>query len=111
MALMLYYSGVMLLNLNKMRQSQYYNSMLSEESVASLCEKYKFKGHLGDQDFFTLLSMEREQLFHILPCGWNRQLCVWWRENGYRNVFDQYFQCDEPIRIYHGNCKTAIPDT
>lgn len=102
-------SGVLLLDIQKMRNSKIYNSLISSDSVKLLTEKYLFKGHLGDQDFFTLISLEHEELFYVLPCSWNRQLCVWWRNNGYKDVFELYFKCDGHINIYHGNCNTAIP--
>jgi len=102
-------SGVLLLDLDRMRNSTLYNTMLVEESVHRLCEQFHFKGHLGDQDFFTLVGMLHQQLFYVLPCQWNRQLCQWWRNNGYQDVFDKYFQCDGDIMIYHGNCNTPIP--
>lgn len=62
------------------------------------------------QDFFTVLSFEHGELFHVLPCGWNRQLCQWWRDKGYQAVFASYYNCDAPVSIYHGNCNTPIPD-
>ena len=99
-------SGVLLLDLDKMRESSLYQSLITPESVDKLTEKYSFKGHLGDQDFFTLIGMEHEELFHILPCTWNRQLCEWWRKHGYEDVFDEYFKCENndksKINIYHG---------
>ncbi|XP_060797746.1 xyloside xylosyltransferase 1 isoform X2 [Neoarius graeffei] len=103
-------SGVMLLNLETMRQSSLYNRLLEPERVAHLTEKYRFRGHLGDQDFFTMIGMEHPELFHHLDCGWNRQLCTWWRDHGYGDVFQLYFRCDGPVYIYHGNCNTPIPD-
>ncbi|XP_069753148.1 xyloside xylosyltransferase 1 [Narcine bancroftii] len=103
-------SGVMLLNLKAMRQSDLYNQLLDAEKVRKLAEKYHFKGHLGDQDFFTLIGMEHTELFHILDCTNNRQLCTWWRDHGYADVFDLYFKCEGKVRIYHGNCNTPIPD-
>ncbi|XP_022085553.1 uncharacterized protein LOC110976527 [Acanthaster planci] len=102
-------SGVVLLDLERMRRSAAYRSFVNAEKIHELTEKYHFKGHLGDQDFFTLISLEKPDLFHILPCSWNRQLCVWWRDKGYTDVFDQYFKCDVAINIYHGNCNTPIP--
>ncbi|XP_034637415.1 xyloside xylosyltransferase 1 [Trachemys scripta elegans] len=103
-------SGVMLLNLEAMRQSQLYNQLLEPDMVRQLTEKYHFKGHLGDQDFFTMIGMEHPELFHVLDCTWNRQLCSWWREHGYSDVFDQYFRCEGQVKIYHGNCNTPIPE-
>ncbi|CAH1775245.1 unnamed protein product, partial [Owenia fusiformis] len=103
-------SGVMLLDLDRMRQSELYNSLINQDTLKEYTEKYTYKGHLGDQDFFSLINLEHEELFYVLPCTWNRQLCTWWRENGYKNVFNQYFTCEGYINIYHGNCNTPIPD-
>ncbi|MBN3295593.1 xyloside xylosyltransferase 1 [Amia ocellicauda] len=103
-------SGVMLLDLEAMQGSVLYNQLLEPSSVAQLADKYHFKGHLGDQDFFTMIGMEHPGLFHTLACGWNRQLCTWWREHGYGDIFQLYYHCDGPVRIYHGNCNTPIPD-
>ena len=102
-------SGVLLLDLVRMRNSVLYNKLLSAESIKELSTEFGFKGHLGDQDFFTLIGMKYEQLFYVLPCQWNRQLCQWWRDKGYETVFDLYFKCDGDIKIYHGNCNTPIP--
>lgn len=105
-----YNSGVLLLDLSKMRQSSNYNTLIQEESLEKLTQKYYFKGHLGDQDFFTLIGMEHEELIYILPCTWNRQLCKWWKEHGYESIFDEYFTCEGKINILHGNCQTSIDD-
>ncbi|XP_049786029.1 xyloside xylosyltransferase 1 [Schistocerca cancellata] len=102
-------SGVVLLHLKKMRNSEEYHRLLQPQSVTQLASKYNFKGHLGDQDFVTLLAWERPEFVKILPCNWNRQLCTWWRDHGYRDVFDQFFECSGPIYLYHGNCNTPIP--
>ncbi|KAM4628887.1 xyloside xylosyltransferase 1 [Polymixia lowei] len=103
-------SGVMLLDLGAMRASALYNQLLEPGNVAKLADQYRFRGHLGDQDFFTMIGMEHPELFYALACGWNRQLCTWWREHGYRDVFQLYYRCDGPVYIYHGNCNTPIPD-
>ncbi|XP_042676947.1 xyloside xylosyltransferase 1 [Centrocercus urophasianus] len=103
-------SGVLLLNLEAMRRSKLYNQLLEPGMVQKLTEKYHFKGHLGDQDFFTMVGMEHPELFHVLDCTWNRQLCTWWKDHGYSDVFDQYFRCDGEVKIYHGNCNTPIPE-
>ncbi|KAM9036972.1 xyloside xylosyltransferase 1 [Sarcophilus harrisii] len=103
-------SGVMLLNLEAMRQSALYRRLLEPATLQQLTEKYRFQGHLGDQDFFTVVGMEYPELFHVLDCTWNRQLCTWWRDHGYSEVFDAYFRCEGHVRIYHGNCNTPIPE-
>ena len=107
-------SGVLLLDLAKLRKSELYDSLLNHETIDRLTAKYHFKGHLGDQDFFSLIGMEHEDMFFVLPCEWNRQLCRWWGEHGYEEVFDQYFKCEtrsenSSVKIYHGNCNTDIP--
>lgn len=103
-------SGVILFRLDRMRTNSLYNQLLQAEAVASLANKYSFKGHLGDQDFYTLLAMEHPNLVHLLPCVWNRQLCTWWRDHGYRDVFDAFAYCNGAVKLYHGNCNTPIPN-
>ncbi len=65
-------SGVLLIDLEKMRNSKLYAKLITSETVEKLTNKYHFKGHLGDQDFFSLIGMEYEHLFYVLPCTWNR---------------------------------------
>jgi xylosyl alpha-1,3-xylosyltransferase len=103
-------SGIVMLNLEKIRSSRLYEENLKQNNVKNLVEKYSFKGHLGDQDFYTLLGYEFPGLIYRLDCIWNRQLCTWWKEHGYSNIFDTYFHCEGKIRIYHGNCNTRIPE-
>uniref|UniRef100_A0A1B6G689 Xyloside xylosyltransferase 1 n=1 Tax=Cuerna arida TaxID=1464854 RepID=A0A1B6G689_9HEMI len=102
-------SGVLLLHLDRLRASAEYNHLLTPQAVRRLANKYSFKGHLGDQDWYTLVGMDRPHLLHLLPCGWNRQLCDWWRDHGYRDVFDSFAYCSQRTRLYHGNCNTPIP--
>ncbi|XP_074654585.1 xyloside xylosyltransferase 1-like [Tubulanus polymorphus] len=101
-------SGVVLLRLNRMRESNLYNRLLTRSAVQNLTESFMFKGHLGDQDFFSIVAMRYDELFYILPCSWNRQLCQWWKDKGYETIFDLYHKCDLDIHIYHGNCRTKI---
>ncbi|EHA97851.1 hypothetical protein GW7_00085, partial [Heterocephalus glaber] len=91
-------------------RSPLYGRLLEPVQVQQLASKYHFRGHLGDQDFFTMISMEHPELFHVLDCTWNRQLCTWWRDHGYSDVFEAYFHCEGHVKIYHGNCNTPIPD-
>lgn len=101
-------SGVVLFDLDKLRNSSLYNSFLTGDNLLTLVRKYEFKGHLGDQDFFTLLSFEYGSLFYILPCGWNRQLCMWWRRDEFVSVFNKYYSCSGPVHIWHSNCNTSM---
>ena len=103
-------SGVLMMDLQRIRRSQLYQRILTDRTIQDLAKKYEFQGHLGDQDFYTLLSLQHEELFYVLPCSWNRQLCTWWRDNGYSDVFQLYYNCAQPVHIYHGNCRTEIPE-
>ena len=104
-------SGVLLMDLARMRTSVLYKEYLSNPAALQhLSEKYYFRGHLGDQDFYTLLSFEHPELFYLLPCTWNRQLCTWWNDKGYHEIFHLYHNCEGYVNVYHGNCGTAIPD-
>lgn len=103
--------GVKLFRLNAIRSNVLYNQYLDDPvRLSLLANSYHFKGHLGDQDFYTLLSFEHPEWFFRLSCSWNRQLCRWWERNGgYSDVFNYYNDCPEPHYIIHGNCKTEIP--
>ncbi|XP_017150739.1 xyloside xylosyltransferase 1 [Drosophila miranda] len=103
-------SGVVLLLFNRIRNSKSYLEKLTNSEVQTLVAKYSFKGHLGDQDFFTLLGYEYPNLIYRLDCVWNRQLCTWWKDHGYSDIFDAYFRCEGNIKMYHGNCNTRIPE-
>ncbi|KAF5288953.1 hypothetical protein FQA39_LY03832 [Lamprigera yunnana] len=102
-----YNSGVILLNLRKIRESQEYSTLLSKSFVDPLVKKYMFKGHLGDQDYYTLLGYELPHLIQTINCGFNRQLCKWWKY-GYSDVFDDYFKCEHRVVVLHGNCNTKF---
>lgn len=104
-----YNSGVVLMKLQRLRRSKLYRSLRAEPALARLAAKYSFKGHLGDQDFYTLLALEHPHLFYTLPCNWNRQLCQWWRSKGYDDQFDDFYRCRGFIYVYHGNCNSQIP--
>lgn len=102
-------SGVLILDLDRLRASPVYEKLLSKEALENLTKKYSFKGHLGDQDFYTLIGLEHRELLHLMDCSWNRQLCRWWSQHGYAETFDKFFACPSQVKIYHGNCNTHIP--
>lgn len=104
-------SGVMLQDLKRMRESPTctYVRLVDPSAFNHVLSKYQFKGHLGDQDFYTLLSFDHEELFYVLPCTWNRQLCQFWSRVLNKNEFMKYYRCKGNIHLYHGNCHTAIP--
>ncbi|KAF7274207.1 xyloside xylosyltransferase isoform X2 [Rhynchophorus ferrugineus] len=104
-----YNSGVVLIDFEKQRKSKEFLYVISKENVKNMTEKYKFRGHLGDQDFFTLVGYEYPHLIQTINCGFNKQLCTWWRDHGYSDIFDNYFRCNHSIVVLHGNCNTRIP--
>lgn len=83
---------------------------MTRSKLTEKTKEYSFQGHLGDQDLYTLMGLDHPELFYVLPCGWNRQLCSWWRDHGYQAVWDLYFNCTAELKILHGNCGTPIPD-
>lgn len=103
-------SGIVLMDFDKIRKSKLYEESLKLVNVKHLVNKYSFRGHLGDQDYYTLLGYEYPSLIYRLDCIFNRQLCTWWKEHGYSDIFDIYFHCEGKIKIYHGNCNTRIPE-
>lgn len=104
-----YNSGVILFNLSAIRESKLYPNLLKNDTVNKLVRKYTFRGHLGDQDFYTLIGYEYPSLIRTLSCGFNRQLCTWWRDHGYKDVFNYYFNCTHSVVVLHGNCNSKIP--
>lgn len=103
-------SGVVMLNLDAIRRSKLLENIIRPEHVARLVHKYQFRGHLGDQDFYTLIGYDMPGMVYRLDCAWNRQLCTWWKDHGYSEIFDTFFHCEGKIRLYHGNCNTRVPE-
>lgn len=103
-----YNSGVILFNLTAIRASAVYPRLIRAKSVANMTARYYFRGHLGDQDFYTLLGWEWPQLVKTMHCGMNRQLCTWWKYHGYADVFERYFRCEHDVVVLHGNCNTNV---
>ena len=104
-------SGVVLIDLDKARTSRTYARYLDGDVIKQLTEKYFFRGHLGDQDLFTLIGQEKPDLFYVLPCTWNRQLCIHWgnQTNKYGpDIFNSYHNCSGTINVYHGNGNVPI---
>ncbi|KAK4310665.1 hypothetical protein Pmani_017792 [Petrolisthes manimaculis] len=105
-----YNSGVVLMDIKKLRESKIIASYMSHSMLTNLTQHYNFHGQLGDQDLYTLIAFDYPDVFYTLPCSWNRQLCVWWRDHGYKKFFNEYWVCNEELKIIHGNCKTPIPE-
>ncbi|XP_067121657.1 xyloside xylosyltransferase 1-like [Centruroides vittatus] len=102
-------TGVVLFHLQKMRQSELYNSLLNHTAIEYLCKKYYFEGYLGHQDFYTLTGMEYPELYYVLDCTWNRQLDTGWNNSVDKNIFDLYHECNGKIKVIHGNGDAFMP--
>ncbi|KAH7960961.1 hypothetical protein HPB49_025319 [Dermacentor silvarum] len=96
-------SGVVLVDLEAVRNSAIYKNFLRAKVVNFLVKKYSFRNNLGDQDFYSLICWERPELFYVLPCTWNRQLCKYWRYRGYADVFDEYYRLRPIVKRVSGN--------
>ncbi|XP_014670337.1 PREDICTED: xyloside xylosyltransferase 1-like [Priapulus caudatus] len=107
-----YNTGVILLDLERMRTSATYANATQLATLAATQRRFLFfDNHLGDQDIYSMIGMETQQLFYPLPCQWNRQLCTRYRtaKKFNRNLFMEYYACAEPVMIYHGNCGARLP--
>ena len=105
-------TGVVLFDLDKMRMSNRFNKYTSNEGdvVTALADKYLYRSHLGDQCFFTLLSLEFPELFYHLHCSYNYQLDTTLYREPFYQVFLDYHNCTNEVpRIYHGNGGVIIP--
>lgn len=59
--------GVLMLDLDGIRASDTYEYLLSRDGVEEMVYKYDFTiGQLGDQDWFTMVSIEAEELVYPL---------------------------------------------
>ena len=91
--------GVQLLHLGRMRSGGVYEREL-KACASGACGRFDY---LGDQIFYTAVHERTPALFHVLPCGWNRQLGhnLYWA-NPFR--FLRYHTvCHDRCRLIHGN--------
>eukprot|EP00045_Choanoeca_perplexa_P001744 m.21437 g.21437 ORF g.21437 m.21437 type:complete len:350 (+) comp11141_c0_seq1:109-1158(+) len=103
-------SGVLLIHLDHLRHNTDYAALFTASTMHELATAYHFQGHLGDQDFYTLLYVLHPELFAILPCGYNRQLCTWWQKHPvYTDVFEAYHHCGDSVLVWHANCNSQFP--
>ena len=65
-----YNSGVMLLNLQKLRQMDWFR-LWRAELLAPIIKLDRLE--LADQDVFNLMGVVRPDILYKLPCQWNRQ--------------------------------------
>ncbi|KAF4114712.1 glucoside xylosyltransferase 1 [Onychostoma macrolepis] len=69
-------SGVMLMNLTRMRMTQFKNDMTSvdlhwDELLMPLLQKYKLNITWGDQDLINIIFHYNPEMVFSFPCHWN----------------------------------------
>ena len=100
-------TGVVLYNLEGMRNSNVYNSYLNPEEVNRLAEKYEYHFTLAEQDWMTNLGWERPEIFHILPCKFNMQVSIQYLTPPWEESFMNYHFCvpaSQAIVIHRNGC-------
>ena len=97
----------MLCHLAKMRRSEMYGSLASFDGMERLAEKYGIELFLsGDQDWMTLLGWEMEDMIHLIPCQFNRQIQAYINDefscfDTNQAMYDLYHKCDAKSKIIH----------
>ena len=102
-------TGIVLVNIKKLVDDSFVqDNYLSEKNYNYLVKRFQVWGklHLGDQDFLSLLNFEHPEVFRILDCGWNRQICQYFKKEC-NKILD--YECWNEMKIIHGNCNTTIP--
>merc|ERR1740128_325893 len=66
-------SGVLLVDLKKLRDSLEADKLFSVQYSKELVDKYQLNGITGDQDMLNLLRWELPHLFYSLHCSYNNQ--------------------------------------
>lgn len=92
-------TGVVLMDLVKMRNSHLYSEETELERMVALYESFLPSSDwgLGDQEWLTLLGWKHPNLIRQLPCQFNRQVT---RTKG-RDRWKDYFYCGEKPKIMH----------
>ena len=109
-------TGVALYNLAHLRTHAKFNEYIakpigrSPSVLDQLATKFYFKSHLGDQCFFTLLSLEHPEFFRVLDCGYNFQLDKSMFRDPWESLFPAYHTCTSKPKVYHMNCGSETPN-
>jgi hypothetical protein len=100
-------AGVMLLRLDRMRSELRFTDQLNYEAMGRLVQEFHVSG-LAHQDWWTMLSWKRPDLFHVLPCSFNRQLSLNYLREPYEDIFDAYHACgfskSETVVFHRNGC-------
>ena len=103
-------SGVLLMDLDKMRASALYNTLLKPSNAEKLTSEFHVEGFLGAQDFVTLAGMKYEWFFYVVPCQWNRQKCpeIEMGNEIKRDELKQYYNCPGKVKVHNFKCNRVV---
>jgi len=92
-------TGVVLFNLEKMRESSIYMAESSLEKMVELYNSFLPASDwgLGDQEWITLFGWKYPNMVKLLPCEYNRQISA----NTKGGRWAKYFRCDQETKIFH----------
>jgi len=97
-------TGVVLYDLEGLRESQQFTSFLNPEYYKHLVDTYGFYGGVGDQDLLTMLGWEHPGMFYGLPCQLNVQT---FRDPSMSqetaDLLETYSACPNKPKIIHRN--------
>merc|ERR1719499_3022675 len=96
-------TGVGLLHLARMRESEELNKYLRSEEMDKLAEKFMFVGALGHQDWWNLVSWNQPELKHSLACNYNKQVETEYKQGPWLQTFHLFHECPGDIKILHGH--------
>jgi len=96
-------TGVVLLHLERMRNSKEVDMFLNATNLDTLCDKFHFKGFIGDQDWWNIVVWERPDLYYNLDCSLNFQLKKEFNTPPFDTLFDLYHNCESKMVIQHGH--------
>lgn len=95
--------GVQLLALEGMRRSEHYAKLLLAYAQRRMPMKPGGIGWLGDQTLYSWMTVNgtgARPIFHLLPCGWNRQIGT--HMANWAGFWDRH-RCSSRCYLLHGN--------
>ena len=94
-------AGLMLFQLDKMRESEEYNEELGSDAMRRLSNKFlpRPEWSLAAQDWFSILSWVKPHLVARLPCRFNVMFCSTVLQNQFANFSN--IPCDQETAIAH----------
>ena len=97
--------GVVLYNLQAMRDSKEYEEYIDPATAGDVLDKYNMTYTTAAQDWLTAVGFSSPNLFYPLPCQFNTQTTLQFFRPPWKSTFHQYHVCDKisNIKIFHVN--------